>query len=767
MLLFTLIFLATATYVQTLSVLPSSLLLYITIATSILCWFKLKTRTPYAHLPFAFALGLSWTTWYASSLLEWQLPHNCEGQPVIITGYIASLPVTDKWQQSAIFKLTSLQCPNKTITQATHIRLSWRDKQHLLKVGDQWQFQAKLKRIHSTQNPGAFDFEAWAIQKGLRASGYVLPNSQAIFLSHSYYRYPIDQCRQWLQTNITKHLPNSSTSHWLLALMIGERNGIPQEDWQVLRNTGTNHLMAIGGLHIGIIAGMVYLLVCKCVRLFPRIMLWLPAPLIGTSAALMIALIYSALAGFSIPTQRACIMLMVFSAAVLLKRKINPWHAWSFALLLVLFLNPLTVLSESFWLSFGTIALIIYGMRGRYAPSGFWWKWGRVQWVIGVGLIPLSLQLFHECSLVSFAANCIAIPWLEFFILPFCLFSMLFLFIYPNGSTFFLMLADKSLAGLWAVLTWFSQLHLASWTQVIPNHWIYFSTIIAFILCLSPKSLPGKWLGIVWLLPLLLYRYEKPAPGDVWMTLLDVGQGLSVVVQTHSHLLVFDAGPKWNANVDMGESVVLPYLYTLGAKKIDMLVISHGDNDHIGGAQALMRALPISAIRTSEPDLLPSTHTNYCLAGHSWEWDKVRFSFIYPSMDQLANGNDSSCVLRIEKKDQQILLTGDIEKLAEKNLLEHSSPLLAATVLVAPHHGSKTSGLKAFVQAVHPDYVLYATGYRNRYRFPHPSVVKTYEEIGSQPFNTAMTGAVRLKLEHTVMKPEIYRVLHKRYWMDH
>lgn len=766
MILFTLAFLSAATIIQTLASLPSPITLALLFILSTTMWVKFKNQNTYLHLPIAFTLGLCYTTWHASHLLNWQLPTECEGRPVKIIGYIASLPVTDQWQTSFIFKLSSLQCNEKTITQPTHIRLSWRDQQKTINVGDQWQFQAKLKRIHSTQNPSAFDFEAWALQKGLRASGYVISNNNTFLLSHSPFRYPIDQFRQRLQNKITERLPKSPTAHWLTALMIGERNGIPQEEWQVLRNTGTNHLMAIAGLHIGILAGIMYLLVSWCWCRMPRLLLWLPAPLAGAWGALIVALMYSALAGFSIPTQRACLMLTVFSIILLLRRKINPWYAWCLAMLIVLLINPLSVLTDSFWLSFGTIALIIYGMRGRLAPRGIWWKYVRVQWVIGVGLIPLSLQLFHECSFVSFAANCIAIPWLEFLILPFCLLSIIFLFIFPPGATFLLLIADKSLAGLWAVLTWFSQMHLSVWTEVTPNHWIYLSTIIGFILLLLPAGMPGRWMGLLWLMPLLFYQHERPARGQVWMSLLDVGQGLSVVVQTHSHLLVFDAGPKFNANMDMGESVVLPYLYSIGAKKIDMLVISHGDNDHSGGVAALMHALPVKQVKTSEPERLAIPFAQYCLAGSAWEWDNVHFSFIYPFVEDIDNGNDSSCVLQINNARQRILLTGDIEKYAEKKLLERSKNQLAANILVAPHHGSKTSGLKTFVQAVHPDYVLYATGYRNRFRFPHPSVIKTYEEIGSKQLNTVNTGAVRFKMNEGMLKPELYRVIGKRYWMD-
>jgi competence protein ComEC len=772
MFLFVIAFLFGDLYLQLFSTLPSNMIGYSTVIVSFLCWIRLKKYGKYYHLPFAFMVGFAWSLWYANSQLAWSLPDEAEGKPVRVIGYIASLPVTDSAQTSFMFSLEKLQYQGTLKKAKTSIRLSWRREStefnyQPVKVGDKWQFLVRLKRIHSTQNPGSFDFEAWAFQKGLRASGYILSGKDTILLSHDRYRYPIDQFRQVLQEKIKSHLPSSKTAPWLMALMIGERNGIAKEDWEVLRNTGTNHLMAIAGLHIGMMAGFAHTLVSWLWRRSSFLALKFPAPLAGSCAALITAMLYSALAGFSIPTQRACIMLTVFILALLLRRKINAWHSWSLAMLLVLFINPLCVLTESFWLSFGTIALIIYGMSGRLASTGWWWKWGRVQWVIGIGLIPLTLTLFQECSFISFIANSIAIPWLGFFILPFCFLSTIFLLIFPSLGGVLLSIADKSLAALWVLLTWFSQLHFSAWHQVIPTFGILIISVIGFLFLLLPAGFPGKWLGLLWLIPLILYKPERPISGDFWMTLLDVGQGLSVIVQTKEHTLVYDTGPTFNANFDMGERVVLPYLRTTGVNQIDMLIISHGDNDHLGGAQILLASLPILSIKTSVPDRLP--RADYCYAGYSWQWDGVNFSFIYPAQNDLDLGNDSSCVLSIDNGSQRVLLTGDIEKYAENNIVMRSPMSLSSSILIAPHHGSKTSSTRKFVAAVHPQFVLYATGYRNRYHFPHQRVVTVYEEIHAEQFNTVNTGAIQFKLtkENTISPPVLYRVMNKRYWYDH
>jgi competence protein ComEC len=497
-----------------------------------------------------------------------------------------------------------------------------------------------------------------------------------------------------------------------------------------------------------------------------RLTLLFPAKHAGASAALITAFIYSALAGFSLPTQRACIMLSVGIMVLLSKRKINIWHSWSLALLLVLIINPLSIVTESFCLSFSTIALIIYGMQGRLCMHGIWWKWGRVQWVIGIGLMPLSLYLFQECSLISFVANTLAIPWLGFLILPFCFLSSMLIGIFPACSVLLLMIANKNLGLLWSILSSLSHLSFATWQYSMPNHFILILSLFAIILLLVPAGMPGRWLGLVGLFPFIFYQPLEPQAGSVWLTMLDVGQGLSLVVQTQHHVLVYDAGPRYDANNDMGERVVLPYLRTLHLKKIDMLVVSHGDNDHIGGAFSLLKSLPVFSIKTSVPKAIVTPFTSYCLAGESWEWDQVHFSFIYPAKEQLNMRNDSSCVLRIDNGEKTILLTGDIEKQAEKNLIQTVYPLLHADIISAPHHGSQTSGLKSFIEAVHPTFVLYGTGYDNRYHFPHRTTVAAYKNLAATQLNTAQTGAIQFKINkgQNVLNADLYRVQHARYW---
>jgi competence protein ComEC len=617
--------------------------------------------------------------------------------------------------------------------------------------------------MHATQNPAAFDFEAWGLQQGIRATGYIIFDSFNQKLPADHHFFWINRLRQSMQDKLQLYLPDTMTSPWLTALIIGERTHIAADAWEVLRNTGTNHLMAIAGLHLGMLAACMHFLTQWLWRRSTFLLQKLPASLAGALAAMIAVIFYSMLAGFSIPTQRASCMLMVVTIVLFLRIKINPWQLWASALFIVLFINPMDVLSESFWLSFMTIALIIYGMSGRLHPTGKWWQWGRVQWVIGFGLMPLTLFFFQSTSIISFIANAIAIPWLMISILPFCFMSAVTLLIVPSIAQYFLLCADKSLALLWQVLTWLSHLPLATWQHAIISWPILFCSIIAILLLLLPTGVPGRWLGIIWAMPLLLFTPAVPVKNNYWLTLLDVGQGLSVVVQTEHHLLVYDAGPKFNDNSDAGENIVTPFLHQQLKKKIDRLVISHGDNDHIGGAFALLKHFAINDIKTSVPDKIKQA--DFCRAGETWNWDGVQFTFIYPDQNQLTLGNDSSCVLLIDNKVHRALLTGDIEKFAENQLIQKEINL-SADILIAPHHGSKTSGMKKFIAAVHPQYVLYATGYRNRYHFPHPSVVHNYTEISAMQLNTAETGAMQFKIsqKNELTTPELFRVKYKRYW---
>jgi competence protein ComEC len=756
---FALALLAGVVFLQFFLHLPSAgTMLFLVVAASAGVFFLKKFRR-YTMLPLIFLLGFGVAWWHAQAVLQQRIPAALEGVTLSVEGQITGIPVTGILGQVFLLKLASVNGqPARGI-----VRLMWTDSQVVLQPGDVWKLNVRLKKPYGTMNPGGFDYEAFAAQADIAGNGYVLMKEPNARISQRWFHGTIDRIRQYLQKKILANLPPSQTSVWIEALAIGERREIPSAAWQVLRNTGTNHLMAIAGLHIGFIAYLAHVSMAFVWRNMPRLPLKIPAVLAGAFAALLAALLYSAMAGFSIPAQRACCMLVFFLLALLMRRTTNAWQAWSGALMCVLLLNPLSVLTDSFWLSFGSVAWIIYGVNGRLFPDGLWWKWGRIQWVIACGLVPLSIACFQQCSLISFVANMIAIPWVGFVVAPLSLAGTLLLLVSDKLGGWVLLLADKILGVLWIILTWLAHLPAVVWYHPASALMIA-AGMVAMIFLLLPRGFPGRGFCALWILPLILFKPAVPPAGTAWLTLLDVGQGLSAVVQTQHHVLVFDTGPRLGASFDMGESVVVPFLHSQEIHVIDMLVISHKDNDHSGGAAAVLQQFPVLKINTSVPQLFAGAE--YCLRGMRWQWDKVDFEFLYPTPDKLALNNDSSCVLRISIGDQHILLTGDIEKAAEQDLVTMQNDLLPAQLIVAPHHGSKTSAKASFLQAVHPQMVLFAVGYRNRYHFPNTAVLKAYRELGVVPFDTVSGGAMRFAMSagQPVTWQESYRQSHKHYW---
>lgn len=722
----------------------------------------------YWRIAIIFLLGMTW----ACLCAQWRLQHNListvENKMISVQGYVASLPEQRQNNLRFEFVIQKLQLQQQLFSSPGRVRLTWEYPAPHLHVGEQWQLEIKLKRPHGYANPGSFDEEAWLLAHNIRATGYVLSQGNNHLIHVPQFSAPIARLRQYLAENIVNTLHGNELTGFITALTVGDRDAITAPQWQILKSTGTNHLMAIAGLHIGFIAAMIFFLVSFLWRYSGRLSLYVPTPQAAAFAALLAAIIYSALAGFALPTQRAVIMLAVFSIGVLWRRYLSPTRAFSIALLFILLLDPLSILLPSFWLSFSAVALIIYTMSGRINPHNLWWRWGRIQWILAVGFIPLTLIFFQQISLVNFIANFIAVPWVGFLVLPLCLLGTLLLLITPSIAHFVLQLAALTLQWLWWILTKLAALHDLQWSIAISNPLYLMSAIIGLIYLLAPRGMPARYLGLCGLLPLMFMSPKAIPYGAIDFTLLDVGQGLASVVRTQHHVLIYDTGAKFNADYDLGAAVVVPYLRTQQIKQIDRMVISHGDNDHIGGAHSILTAIPVTQIFTSVPQRFPTQHAMLCVAGQHWQWDGVQFQFIYPPLTLDNLDNDSSCVLRISAGNQSLLLTGDIERKSENYLLANAKNLLPATFLVAPHHGSATSGISDFIHAVMPQYVLFPVGYLNRYHFPNPAVVAKYQAINAQQFDTVHDGAIEFEFDANkiLQLPSAYRQIEKRFWRN-
>jgi competence protein ComEC len=725
-------------------------------------------RCPALRLPVACAAGFLWALLQAHQILDQGLDPALEGRDLVLEGVITAIPESLPQATRFRFAVERMYDGARALPPPGRVRLTWYNEAPDLRAGERWRLQVRLKRPHGFSNPGGFDFEGWLYQNRLRATGYVRPGAVDQRLDAAAAGYGLQRVRQGLFDHIAAAVAGRELGGVINALAIGEQQGIRRPQWDILRRTGTTHLIAISGLHVGMISALVFFLFRRLWSRLGRLPLYCPAQQAAAVAALAVALIYAAVAGFSIPTQRTVIMIGAAMVAVLRQRHRTLGQTLTAALLCVLVYDPLAVLSSGFWLSFGAVAAILFGMNQRVGREPWWRQTGRLHLLVTVALVPPLLLLFQQVSLVSPLANLIAVPWITLVIVPLVLAGCLAQALWPALGDPLLRLAETLLSWLWPLLERLSAFEVLQWTRSVPDSWTIAAALVGVLLLIAPRGLPGRWLGAVWLLPVLLITPPRPGPGEVWFTLLDVGQGLAAVAWTQGHVLVYDTGPRYSDEFDAGSAVLLPFLRFQGLDRVDTLVIGHGDNDHIGGAAALAGAIEVRRVLSSVPGRIPWWRAEPCRDDQAWEWDGVRFEVLHPGPETSFRGNDASCVLRIRNRAGAILLTGDIERPAEISLVDGQGPRLAADVLVAPHHGSKTSSGAPFVAQVGPRYVLFPSGYRNRWGFPHASVVERYRAAGAELYSSAGHGAltVRLPAAGRIGPPAAYRREFVRYWHD-
>jgi competence protein ComEC len=703
-------------------------------------------------------LGIFWAIGFALIRLHDQLPSTLEGVDLQVTGRIAGLPDMQGNNVRFDFAVAKSESPPGL---PSLIRLTWYRSPHPVKAGQTWTFTVKLKRPHGTVNPGAFDYERWLFTEGIGATGYIRAAPPPKLLKEAAYT-SMAGLRQAIADRLSGLLADAPSLALIRALMIGDGSQITQTQWDVFRKTGTTHLIVISGSHIGLIAGFVYLLVIKC---WARtgLLRW-PPPRVAAIIALIAAIFYAFLAGFAVPTRRAVIMLVIAMAAVIWQRNIRPLNTLAVALFAVLIADPLAVLSAGFWLSFCAVGLILFAITGRLEKPKFFRETIKLHGVTSLGLAPFLLFFFQQVSFIAPFANLLAVPLISMIVLPLSLLGLLCLPLSSTLARLLLLPADNALQGLMWLLNLMAQIPTAMIDHPAPSYWSLLTAIPGALLLLAPFGTPSRWLGGAMLLPLIFTSDARPAPGEIRMTLLDVGQGLAVSIQTAHHWLLYDTGPQFSTESDMGRNVVLPYLHGQGAHLIDTLIVSHGDNDHIGGARSILSALPVAQILTSAPDSLADHAPSLCKAGQAWEWDNVNFTLLAPKQLNPALDNDNSCVLKIQSEHGAIILTGDIEAAAESWLVGQYGTALHADVLVAPHHGSKTSSTQAFLEAVQPQYILIPSGYRNQFGHPHRSVLSRYNKIGAKWLTSADSGAILIDLSEHGIAVKAYRDSDKKYW---
>ena len=683
---------------------------------------------------FFFISGLLWAVIFATQRLSERLPSNLESVEMPVTGVIDNLPDFHQKVVHFDFKVTEAvaKLPSK-------IRLSWYYPDQAIKAGQIWKFTLKLKRPHGSLNPGGFDYERYLFSQAIGATGYIKTSPRPQLLGQVSAWLSIAVWRQTIADAINAQLGANPSLGLIKALTIGDGSGISSAEWDIFRKTGTTHLVVISGSHVGLIAGLAYLLVLKfCTRF---VVLSSSPQSIAACAAMLIGCLYAGLAGFSVPTQRAVVMLIVWMLAIIFQRNTKAFNTLAVALFAVLIYEPTSVLSVGFWLSFLAVSLIVYILANRLVKSVYWLEMLKINAATSIGLAPLLLIFFQQISLISPVANFIAVPVISFISVPFALIGVLLLAINPVIAQAFFLVADYSLRFLNIVLAYLADFSYATYNAAQPPLWSLLFSIPAVLLLLAPRGVPYRYMGGFLLIPLFLNPPPRPLQGTVKITVLDVGQALAIVVQTHGHSLIFDTGTKYSADSDSGKSVVIPFLHHENITAVDKLMVSHADNDHIGGAVSILNALPVLEVSTSAMSELQAYHPHKCTAGQAWNWDNVQFSVLGPQREYNSD-NNNACVLKITTATATYLLPSDIEAIAEAEITQRYGSELKADILISPHHGSKTSSTTAFLLAVQPKIVLISSGYLNKFKHPHPLVLNRYAQYDIKWFDTAEQGAL-------------------------
>ena len=707
-------------------------------------------------------VGLAVALGSAQARLAHALDPALEGEDITVTGTVTGIPGGHGRRTRFRLAVDHAERDGRPVTVPKLVRLNWYGTDRPdIEPGMRWRLGVRLDRARGFANPGTFDYALWLFREGITATGYVRAPETARRLADAAWP-SLSSARERLRENLQPLMPSGTGGGILMALALGHRAGIASDDWDVLRATGTTHLVAISGLHIGIVAMLGFQcgrVIWRCAGPWRR---FGPRPIAQAWIGLAAATAYAALAGFALPTVRALIMLAVALATIVLRRRARPPEGLATAAVAVLVFDPLAPLGASFWLSFGAVAAILYLVTGRVAPIARTQRWLGLQLGITVALTPLLLGFFGQASLVAPLANLIAIPWISLVVVPVTLAGTIVAALWPDGAQLLFGLADNALAPLWHMLHACADWPLAEWHGARPTLPLLLLALAGVGLLIAPRGVPARGAGLLALLPLLLWQPAGPGEGGVRLDLLDVGQGLAAVIRTRDHTLVYDTGARFSARFDAGSAVVVPYLRAQGVRGIDALVLSHLDNDHAGGRKAVLADLAPAAVWSSAPHRLDS-ESRLCARGLGWTWDNVRFRFLHPDPDDALTGNSASCVLRVDAPGGSLLLPGDIEAAAEWRLLAREAEL-NADLVIAPHHGSLTSSTPAFVRAVDPDYVLYAVGYRNRWDFPRPEVVARWAPATG--LGTDCAGAIRVSIhrEKGVSEPLGWRQRAPRFW---
>lgn len=730
-------------------------------------------------LAMALVLGFAYAAWRAELRLADRLDPAWAGRDIQMVGRIVGLP--ERTARGMRFEFAVERVVTRGARIPSRILLHrYEDGMTPTAIGrggDCLRLTARLRHPHGQHNPVGFDYEAWLFERGIRAQGRVVSADMSESTCRTGLRAGLDSLREALRGRIQSHLGDGQHAGVVAALAIGDQNAITREQWELFRRTGVTHLMSISGLHVTLLGWLTYSLAAWAWRRVPGLVGRWPARRFAVWLGLGVSAVYVALSGFGIPAQRTLYMLLAVCVAMVLDRAQSVSRVFAFALLLVLSIDPWAILSVGFWLSFGVVAALFMANAGRLGPPSGWRAWAHSQWVASLALLPPLVFLFQEASLVSPLANAFAIPLISLIAVPLSLSAAILPWSFPAE-------AAHTVVGLTMLgLRGLDGLPHPVWHAPAPDGWAMLIALAGVFVALLPRGLPGRWLGILLLLPLIWPRLDRPEPGTFWLQAVDVGQGLSMIVRTREHALVYDTGPAYASGDDAGARSVAPQLHAQGISRLDGLVVSHDDLDHSGGALSLIAGhapdwLLSSLVDPGDGRLstrgraivgMARQHAR-CVAGQSWNWDGVDFHVIYPPARYHLNpgfeDNDRSCVVRIAAPSGSALLTGDLARLGELSLLEAGADLLAADVLVVGHHGSAGSSSDDFLAAVRPRHALISVGRGNAFSHPDAGVLARLRVAGAMIWRTDRDGAVTMRFREGAIRVSTVRPGDRRYWQD-
>jgi len=733
-----------------------------------------RVKAQYVVFMLALCLGLLSATLRFQSQLDRNLPPDWERKDITLIAKVNGLP--KQRGRDVTFTATVLAQQQSSSLQrliGQRVQLSCYRCPFTIEPGQTWEFTARFKQPHGYASPGAFDYEKYLFRHRLLAKGYLRLKSPNLLINDSAAN--IDLWRLNIKKRLVSTLEKSGQTftrsepgkidgagiNTIIALSIGDKSGFTQAQREVLQKTGLSHLFAISGLHIGIIFIALLWLSKWCWNIFPRVFEHCPRPYLCLPIALLGAVVYSALSGFSVSTQRALLMLLVFAAMRLLTKEVALLKGLLFAAVMLLIYDPFAILDTGFWLSCSAVAVIALVVTQRSNTNLL-----TLQPALWLGLMPLSVVLFGQISLVSPLLNLVAVPLFSLVLIPLTLISIGLNELGLQAlAGYLLAMLECCYRWVFKGLDWLVEQRFISLN--LPDLvWWQYGLMLAMAISYLFRQ---RRLSLIWpvlfisgfLLSVLLSLTHKREEQELLVTLLDVGQGLSMVVQTPSAVTVYDTGPRYSSGFTAAQAVLLPYLRTKGIKHIDRLIISHADNDHIGGYQAVRDAVTVGEVLTSRVDKLPNATA--CWAGQQWHEGATQFTILSPEPDTPTGSNNRSCVLRLEHHGTSVLISGDIEKQVERFLLKQDIAL-NADILLVPHQGSKTSSTAAFIDAVAPRLALVAAGYKNHYGHPHPSVSQRYRERNIPMWSTVTSGTIEIAIDQYGFDWQRYRQVNRRFW---